>query len=806
MRLKPLYLGPIALLAAAAAQAGELADRHRDDARYAAFDAAIEATQAAMMADPEHAFGKSQQALARARALPPSTDATLALATARWLEAESLIRVNKLDPAIPIIAAALAAVERAGPDTKLHGDLIRSRGAVAAAQGHVQQALTDYQAAFRIFQAAGIERSQAMMLQDIGQIYWDAQDYARVLSYYAQAADVYRGDPAIELGNRNNMGEVLRKLRRFGEAEREYRAALVLARKLDSPLLEVRILSNLAIAQVENGHAAAAEATVARALRLAQSGEAAGWKPFVLGAGAKAAAARGETDRAAALLNGMFADVDLAKTDLSYAEFHQLAAGVFERRGDRAAALAHLKAFQRLDGEARDLVTKTSSQLLAARFDFANQNLKIERQRSEFRTWLLSGLIAAGWIIFSILLVLYLAIRRSRNRLARSNTALEKALAAKTEFLATTSHEIRTPLNGILGMTQVMLTNRSIAPGVIDQIQVVHRAGEAMRGLVDDILDVAKMESGELETRAERIELPALLGDAVDLWRGHAEAKGVALTLDIADAPPAISSDPDRLRQIVSNLLSNAVKFTAEGSVTLRCAAMAAEGQEQLQISVVDTGIGIAAGHHAAIFEPFHQVDGGMNRQFAGTGLGLAISRNLARALGGDITVASGLGAGATFAVRLPLTRLAAEPVRARPQTLAETRLLVVEANRLAQSMLRAVIEPHVAALTFVDDGTAARLALRQADHIVIEGRAAARDGMPLLDALRELVAEAAQSELRTTVLFVPADELTAEAAAGLGADQLIVKPIATAQLVAALRESYQPAEAIEPSARAVAG
>ena len=825
MRYVRWSLGLLATLAASAAVAGDFAERHGGDPRYAEIDAAVDATKAAMMFNPNQALGKSRIVVSRAQALPPSRDAALALATGRWLESEALIRVNRPDDAVPLIAAALATVTQAAPDTKLHGDLIRARGAIAASGGHLLAALSDYQAAFRIFRAAGVERSEAMVLQDIGTIYQGAHDYERVLRYNEQANEIYHDDPGFELSTRNNIGEMLRKLGRNAEAEREFAAALALARKLDSPLLEVGILNNLALAQVENGHLAAAKRSVAAALSLTRSGEAAGSDTFVLGVGAKAAAAGGDTAQAASLLDRMFAGTDLKKTEIDYADFHRLAASVYATQNRSNLALAHLNAFQRLDSEARDLVASSSSQLMAARFDFTNQNLKIsqlkrgqlerdislERQRSQFRTWLLAGLSLAGSIIFGILFASYLSLRRSRDRvraanveLAGSNTALEKALQAKTEFLAMTSHEIRTPLNGILGMTQVMLANPRLDRDVADQVKVVHGAGEAMRSLVDDILDVAKMEASEIAVVADELEIAGLLRETVALWQGHADAKHLTLTIDDTTPGAWVRSDPARLRQILSNLLSNAVKFTLDGAITVRVERYG----DELAISVHDTGIGISDEHIDAIFEPFHQVDGGMSRQFSGTGLGLAICRNLATALGGSVTVRSEVGQGSVFTLVIPaIEPRAAAPVapHKRPTRLADAALLLVEANVLAQGVLQGLLTPLVGSLRLADDASAALAAIASGavDHIVIEGKSAAPVDADRLGSLRQIVATARQAGVLTTILFAPDEALPVGDVAMIGADQIVLKPVGGVALIAALTGVYGAADPVERSVAA---
>jgi len=777
-------------------------------AAYASFDEAVKEAKAAMMADPGHAMAKADIAIARARALPSSTKAEMAMATAEWLKAESFIGVNQPEKAAPIVAAALARVERNGRNTKLHGDLMRSRGALAAMRGSAQQALADFQRAHAIFRAAREIRSQAIALQDIAIIYVEAGDYERALQYYAQAVELYTADPAFTLTTHNNRGEVLRKLGRNTEAVGEFERALASARALQSPLLEVRILSNLAVAQVKSGAAAAASRTIGRALRLSRGGEAAGWKPMVFGAAGEIAEARGDLGTAARYLRQAFAGQDLARTDMAFREFHQLAASVFERLGDEQAALQHLKAFQRLDSEAQKLTASASSQLMSAEFDFQNQKQKIferdariKQQQAEFRTMVLAGLVIAGGIVLALLLVSALRIRRSRNQvraanvvLNQTNTALEKALKAKTEFLATTSHEIRTPLNGILGMTQILLANRRLEDEVRDQVQVVHGAGEAMRALVDDILDVAKMETGEVTVVDEEVGFRAILEDAARLWSGHAEAKGLRLTLAIEDVPERVRSDGARLRQIVFNLLSNAVKFTPRGSVTLR----ARDEAENLVIEVEDSGVGIPEDHLSLIFEAFHQVDGGTTRQFSGTGLGLSICHKLVAALGGTIAVRSVPGEGSVFTVRLPLERVdAAAPAavadRSRAASLAGARLLLVEVNAMTQGIFRGLLEPVTRAIDSVDGGGAALTALRTGaiDHVLIEARSARIEGSEPLESLRVLIDAARVAEARVTVLLAPGEDLPLGDVAQLGADQLVLKPVGGAQLVASLQEIY---------------
>lgn len=780
----------------------------------AAVDAGISATKQAMMANPRAALGLARRAQALASRLPDLTARLTASASARWLEGEALIYLNDPDAARAIISRALADVEAAAPATKLHGDLLRSRGSIAAMHGDVLSALNDYQRAHDVFRVARILRSQAITLQDIGMIYSDAGDYERALAYYAQAEEVFSGEAAFTLTMHNNRAEVLRRLQRYDEASSEHRAALDDARKVGSAVLETRILTNLAADQAQAGHLASAQATIDQAMILSARGEAAGWKPFVYGIAANIAADRGDNARAAQLFETTFSGVDLATSDMVFRDYHRVASQVFEAMGDDSSALAHLHAYQRLDSEARSLTASTASQLLGARFDFANQNLRIarlkedqlkrgielERDKRWFWSVIFAGLITAGAAMFAIVISWLFSVRRVRDRIHTVNTsltvanvALEQAVKAKTEFLSTTSHEIRTPLNGILGMTQVMLADRHIGPAMRERVGIVHAAGETMRALVDDILDVAKMESGELVLSYEPTDVGEIARSTVQLWSGRAETKNVSLDLDLVDIPASIAADRARLRQIIFNLMSNAIKFTAHGSVTLRIGVEAADDGEQLVIAISDTGIGIEAEKFEEIFESFKQVDSGIARQYGGTGLGLAICRRLVDAMDGTIKVASVVGSGTTFTVRLPLTRVApakgAVPIVHETGALASASMLLVVPQTAHTMMLRMLLLPEVKSLDLSSglNGALSRIDEGTVTHLVFDLDCLSNDEDPII-AAQELIEAATRRVILVTLLTRA--PLIIPQVMGVGV-QIIIKPIIGSHLLDALHLLY---------------
>ncbi len=610
----------------------------------------------------------------------------------------------------------------------------------------------------------------------------------------------------------NNSGSNLQDIGRLAEAEAQYQKALTLARKLKSPLLQARVLGNIGRVRLKNDDTERAAAAVGDAMRLADSGEAAVWKPQLLAIAAQIALQRHDYVEARALIAERFSGVNLRTTTLSFREAHQTAYETYRALGDTEQALVHLAALKRLDDKATALATSTSTALMAARFDFANQELRItklkydegqravayERANAQAQRYMFLGGAFATAIVIGLLVFALVTGRRSRLRvdaanevLAQTNAALGKALAAKTEFLATTSHEIRTPLNGILGMTQVMLADAAIGGDTRDRLGIVHSAGITMRALVDDILDVAKMETGNLTIERAPFDLAATIRDATRLWDGQATAKGIAFSCDLDRCPQMIEGDAARVRQIVFNLLSNALKFTPAGTIAL---VVETDGDDRYRIAITDTGIGIPADKTDQIFESFRQADAGTTRQFGGTGLGLAICRNLARAMGGDIAVDSIPGEGSTFSVLLPLVR-ALMPTASETIGQSGSGILIVDRNPISRAMLRALLIPRSGIVTFASSAADARESLlrMQVAHVLIDDSTIRGEADPL--AATTLLAETARAGGTKTALLWPvvAVQERAELMA-TGIDLLIAKPVSGSALVDQLFGSSAPA------------
>lgn len=784
------------------------------------FDDNVAAAKTAMMSDPQKALTDALAALAQIRDLPPSPQKRIGEITGIWLQSEALYRLDQAPKALPLVNSVLPDVLSLQPDSKLAGDLLLVRGRLSSVTGSVQTALGDFQRAYEIYGKANKPRNQAITLQQIGSIYQDARDYPRTLQYYKQASETY-SDPALDLAAHNNIARTLKYMGRYGEAVAEYGHALDIARKLDAPSLEVQILDNIASAQIADGDLGAAEKSVNSAYAIAvKDKSAAAEKPFLWGERAIVEFKRGDLAKAKDFIERTFAGVTLETTSPDYLDFHKAAFDIYSKLGDDHHALLHLKAYIRLADAARDLAASTNSALMSAKFDFENQNLKIERlktqelqktaqlarSREQARIAVSETIGGAGAILLLIITYSLIMMRRSRNevravniKLEASNAALQKALQAKAEFLATTSHEIRTPLNGILGMTEVLLTDKDVSPSIRDRLKLVHASSEQMRALVDDLLDVVKTDSGALTIDKQEMDLHQLLRDLATTWTDQAGAKGLDLQLSLGFAPKRIVEDKNRLQQIVQNLVSNAVKFTDRGGVRIEARET---GAGRLIIKVTDSGIGVAAEDQGRIFEPFTQVDGSVIRRFGGTGLGLAICRKLCAAMGGSIEVTSALGTGSTFTVDLPLQIPAANAdTLAIDASLKDSVILAIAANPLTQSVLRMALGPHCRQLEIAPSLEAAEAARRENRFslLVADGPSLPREAADLGARLQRLAGGKGKALILNDNQAGDLSEVLA------GFVEILNKPVAPASLLSKLADMRQGVLSAETGRAAVA-
>src|SRR5262245_40649714 len=270
---------------------------------------------------------------------------------------------------------------------------------------------------------------------------------------------------------------------------------------------------------------------------------------------------------------------------------------------------------------------------------------------------------------------------------------LETASKHKSQFVASMSHELRTPLNAIIGLTDMLVSNatRFGTERALEPLRRVHNAGEHLLALINQVLDLSKIEAGRLEIQLESVSILPLIDDVIGTARPLAERNKNILAVECPRDLPPIEADATRLRQIILNLLSNACKFTKAGNIKLQVTTASHEGRQLVEIAVIDTGIGMTAEQMSHLFEEFSQAEA-TARQYGGTGLGLAITRRLCQMMGGDVTAASEPGKGSTFTVRLPFAaaRIAAESATATPPGEVAMRncILVIDDDPTARDLI----------------------------------------------------------------------------------------------------------------------
>ena len=380
------------------------------------------------------------------------------------------------------------------------------------------------------------------------------------------------------------------------------------------------------------------------------------------------------------------------------------------------------------------------------------------------------------------------AVLANTRALRKAKRTAEAANQAKSDFLAMMSHELRTPLNGILGMAHALDT-AALAPPQAEQVRTVVRSGQALTAILNDILDLSKVESGRMDLASEAVDIRSVVGDACEMWALVARDKGLDLRVDIAPTVPDwIAADPLRLRQIILNLLSNAIKFTERGHVALGLTPGATG--TGLVLTITDTGAGLGAAAQKRLFRNFEQLNAGIARRHGGTGLGLAITRKLAQLMGGDITVASRLGKGTTFTVTLPLEAVAA-PAADEPAAVdnlpTDLSILVAEDNPTNQAVIHALLGSVGWRLTVVDNGQKAIEAHRVEafDLILMDVHMPVMDGLAAVRAIRA----GGAGDPGTPIIALTADAMLGDRDQFLasGFDSHVPKPIEAGKLFQAI-------------------
>jgi len=404
---------------------------------------------------------------------------------------------------------------------------------------------------------------------------------------------------------------------------------------------------------------------------------------------------------------------------------------------------------------------------------------------------MLLGLLLATAVASEKRLVDVLMLRLRAQALSlEKDEALKLALrqsAVKTQFISNVSHELRTPLHGILGVTRLLHLEASDR-AVTRRLELIESSGTHLLGLINDLLDISRIEAGQFAIRSERFELGAVVQNLADLYTVRAADKGLefALTLQL-DTPCWVTGDPARVRQVLHNLLGNAVKFTQQGSITLTLMRDVDSGR--LSAEVQDTGPGIEASELLHVFEAFRQVGGAASRPFEGTGLGLTIARDIARAMGGDISIRSKVGVGscALFTAILPEAvppQASTEPARPRavqPTRAVSCRVLIAEDDDVNAVIATAYLEHMGVTAERVKDG---RLAVQQAlrdidrpDLVLMDCRMPTMDGMTATREIRTQERKLGLARVPVVALTATTSDINRQLCLNAGMDDFMSKP-----------------------------
>lgn len=639
--------------------------------------------------------------------------------------------------------------------------------------GNYADAEQAFQSGLTVFEDLEDWQGVAVILQSLGEVRFNQGDYDAAMIYLDRGIVLMEqlGD-AVNLSYSNaSMGHVFVKQGRVDAAIEAYKKAIDYGLRTDDRDALANAYTSLGTLYAGRGDIIEAEKAISSALELAQVG------------------GNREEELAA----------------------HSALAEMYEQDGVFDQAFAHLKAQLVLR---KELYPEGYAERLAevqSKYESKEREAEIDRLRRDNAVSELAIIrekgqtnVAIGGVIVIFVILLGLAYgfsinKRSSLRVQRQNTRLlevgrelERANRVKSEILANTSHEIRTPLNGILGLASLLLDTR-LSAAQRSQLKSIEHSGRTLLHLVNDILDMSRIEAGKLDIELGPFHVREDLAAEVRIWQEQCEMKGISFALDIADDVPEISiAAGSRINQVLCNFVSNAIKFTEKGGIKVNISAEKdVDGGVRTLFKVVDTGMGIPRENHSDLFERFSQIDTSSTRAFGGTGLGLAICKELAELMGGRVGMESDIGEGSTFWFWVDLVRPDDEEEYASRRdrvsssafdgvsdTAAGMDVLVAEDNEINRMVIEGLVKRAGHNPFLVNDGQAALeiLSERSFDLILMDVQMPNIDGVTAAKWIRALDTEISE---------IPIVALTANAMSGdrekyieLGFDEYIAKPI----------------------------
>ncbi|MBV7255627.1 EAL domain-containing protein [Pacificimonas sp. WHA3] len=625
--LMTILIGAFTCLVAAGPAA---ASTVMDDETY---ESEIAAAKAKMMTDPGSALFHARAA--RRLVHKASNHDVVAIAGTEWLEGEALTRLNRAEEARPVLEQALQTVRRAAPRTKLHGDILKAFAAAARVTEDTAAALESLHLAHDIFSDIGDLRAQAIVLQNLGMLHIEANDFERAERYFDDADRSYSEDPALLVGSHANRGRIHEELGDDDAAIRSYEAALVIAGELDSSLLKARILTNLAFAHAGAGDIRRAAAIAERALVQNALGDA-GEEDFLLALKAELALKRGNRTAALSLIEAAFADVDPASTSALYMEAHETARRVYAENGRAETALVHFEAYDRLKEEATKVAARANVALMSARFDAANRTatisrletdrLKKDRQLERSRQQI-TGLVLAGIAVLVALIVGYshhrvTAARRRHREITITNAQLLHAaehdaltgLANRTRCYATLERLLRD--HGGDAAISLLLIDLDEFKDVNDSMG--HQAGDSVLKIVSARMTeiagtqdhLARLGGDEfaiiVTTATTRKELVAYSEGIIrDIMKPIALSEGqvcLGCSIGIAQPHKIDAVDPDRLFRN-ADLALYAAKDAGRGQYRI-FEPMMLEASEARRRLLTDLKEALSEGQFSVFYQP----------------------------------------------------------------------------------------------------------------------------------------------------------------------------------------------------------